>query len=38
MSIPYLYLKDYKVDSESGKVALGGNFFKDSIPLGRDDV
>ena len=38
MAIPYLTLKDYWVKEDSNQVALGGNFFKDSIPMPREDV
>ena len=38
MTIPYLYLRDYWVKDNKDQVALGGNFFKDRIPMKREEV
>ena len=38
MTIPYLQLDDYYVKEQKNQVALGGNFFKDQLPISREDV
>ena len=38
MTIPYLHLGDYYVKEQKNQVALGGNFFKDQLPIAREEV